>query len=105
MLVQYLRVLRKIQFYEAQGVTVMPNARVPILGNLIDLSKYQKAVEESPEPIVHHKPWLLTKFAKTKGDERFDGKKYPIVLLNVQNTVQLYVTDPEIVQEFMTVKN
>lgn len=72
---------------------------------MIDLAQYEQEVISNPEPELIIFPWLINRFARVKGEGQFDGKKHPIVLMNVMNEIQLYITDAELVQELMTTKN
>ena len=52
----YYRQWSTIKFYEKQGVTVIPGAYRPILGNLLEFVKYDATVRQSEESMNH--AWL-----------------------------------------------
>ena len=94
----YLRTVRKILLYSSQGVTIYPNAYVPILGNLLDLLQLEKETEESEDPVQIPYPWMLKHFARKTGMPMFDGKKHPLLCINFMGDVNLFISDPVITQ-------
>ena len=67
----------------------MPGAYIPVLGNGITYAYLEKQIKDNPtpEPIIYAK--LLKCFAESRGEEFYDGKKYPLLLTNLMNTVQI----------------
>ena len=55
----YLRVQLRIKFYKAQGICVLPNAGVPVVGNMLDWAEYEGEVARNPEPSILIFPWSL----------------------------------------------
>ena len=50
-----------INFYKAQGVTILPGAGRPFLGNLIDYAQYAKEAKVCDEPLHTRVRWILEK--------------------------------------------
>jgi hypothetical protein len=52
------------------------------------------------EPVCGPQQWIVsTNFLKKMGasaEKKFDGKEYPVLALNYQTVIHLYVSDPEI---------
>ena len=44
------------------------------------------------------------KFARETGDKNFDGSKHPILIMNLLNSLTLYVSDPDVVKDMFTTK-
>ena len=45
------KLFKTINFYKAQGVRIMPGARRPLLGNLVEFSSYPEACDQSEEAL------------------------------------------------------
>ena len=99
----FIRVQRKISFYENQGVTVMEGAR-GLLGNLKNLMAYTKHVKSIEGNEKGHMIYFGNQYAKSKGKEHYDGKTDPLFLMNTLNEITLCVTDPNVVQDMFTSK-
>lgn len=61
------------------------------------------------EPVCGAQQWMInTNFLQKKSGsvgEKFDGKEYPVVALNFQTVIHLYVSDPELAQDIFIGKN
>ena len=48
----------KIYFYKKQGVTILPGCWRPIIGNLLELSKYHDFASKSEDPLTFPLCWV-----------------------------------------------
>jgi hypothetical protein len=81
---EYLWILNRLAFYRDQGIPVQANATTPIYHTAIDWMRHEKIVKENPEPMMLPHSWTLEDFAKSQGDEHYDGKKYPLLAYVMQ---------------------
>ena len=68
-----------INFYKAQGVTILPRAGIPFLGNLIDYIDYEAEAKVSDEPLPSSNRWMMCKLLG-KGEERFKPEDHKVIL-------------------------
>ena len=110
LLIVYLhyRAVWHMNFYEKQGAVLYPGCKSFFLGNMWDMVEYQKAYF-GEEPIPGPQQWIGLEYFMTKmgypPEEKFDGKKYPIMALNFQTVPHVWVSDPEIAQDIFVNKN
>ena len=52
-----------------------------------------------------HESYLLDLLAKSKGQDRFEAHKYPVVCFNYIGKVLLIISDPEMASQLYTTKN
>ena len=95
----HLRALKRLDFYEAKGVTLFPGCRRFIFGNNVDLIEYGKV--RAQELVCGPQQWLaLTYFPRVMGlpeGNRFNANEYPIIACNFMTVPSIWVSDPEIV--------
>ena len=86
-------------------MTIWPGARRFLLGNIVEYSKYEQAVKESPEPFAGPMVWLCQQFAKKYQNGRFDTAKHPVIVQNMFGQPVSFISDPKAVQEMFTSKS
>lgn len=103
--------IRKLSFYERQGVVVFPGARRFFFGNSHSLIDY---VKMRAEGVTFRGPqgWMAFElFPRKMGhDDSYQSElhqcnNYPIVIVNFQSEPVLWVSDPEIVQDIFVHKH
>jgi len=50
---------RTINFYRRQGVTIMPGAERPFIGNVPEFAKFDRIAKSSDKPLSDANIWLL----------------------------------------------
>ena len=48
-----------INYYKRQGVTILPGATRPLIGNIADFLTYKEQVKASKYPLPHFEVWLI----------------------------------------------
>ena len=94
-----------IKYYEDQGFRVLPGAKRPLLGNLIELGGYQEACDKSEAALPTAFRWAETKFLDPETPDHFNAEDSPGYIMNCFGTPLLSIYDPEVVQELFTTKN
>ena len=74
---KHYKVMKHLDFYEAQGITLQPGARRFFLGNVIELMKWNKESDKikrwgSP---IHYSRVLI---ALVRGEESFEASRFPV---------------------------
>ena len=90
---------KMISYYEKQGVTILPGARRPYIGNFVEMGAYFKAAKKSQEPLVTSAKWMFDHFIgsdKKTGPGCFKPEEHPCVLCNVFFPI-LSINDPDMV--------
>jgi len=76
-----------INFYKAQGVTVVPGTERPFLGNLVEYGKYDKEAKLSEEPLPGRSMWLFNKMLDD--GTGYKPEEHKVILLNLFGTARL----------------
>ena len=101
---QYVYKLRvTINFYKAQGVTILPGTERPFLGNLVEYGQYEKESKVSEEPLPTRTMWVYSKLLDN--GTGYKPEEHKITLMNLFGTARLSFQDPVIVQELFTTQN
>ena len=66
---------KTINFYKKQGVSILPGASRPLLGNVLEFVKYAKASNASDEPLHPGLTWLTEKLPNDKDGMQMEGHK------------------------------
>ena len=84
-----------INFYKAQGITILPGATRPLIGNVADIAKFNKALaENNKEPLGNFLKWLLENLLEPENKNGYKSENYKAVLWNRFGKPVLSVTDP-----------
>ena len=76
-----------INFYKAQGVSVLPGTQRPFLGNLVEYGQYEKEAKVSVEPLPTRTMWLFEKMLDDGSGYR--PEEHKVVLSNLFGTARL----------------
>ena len=94
----------KIYYYKKQGVTILPGAWRPLIGNLPELATYDKYREaEEPNPPVFS--WVLTHYLANDDDTGFRVENHKAILVNFFGKLVIIITDKDIAQDILLSKN
>ena len=104
LLFKHYQKLKMIDFYEKQGIAIIPGSR-RILGILPDIMQYEKAAKDPNSNIRSPHHYLMSLYAKSIGKTNFDASETPLLLVGWPFTFGIWMMDPEVIKEFFTIKN
>ena len=73
---------RTIEFYREQGVTILPGAERPLIGNMPNFRKMAQKVQASKEPVQDRILWLLNEIYEGS----FRPEEHKAIMMNVFGT-------------------
>ena len=104
----HFKSIQRLSYYEKQGAVLYPGCKRFFFGNTYDLMTYAK-VRAGPEPVCGPQQWMImnhfNKAISGRDDHKFASNEFPIIAGNFQSEVQLWINDPEIVQDILVGKN
>ena len=77
---------RTINFYKAQGITILPGAERPFIGNMPTFLKCFQVVQTSKEPIQDRILWVINEIYRKEG---FRPEEHKAILKNIFGTPRL----------------
>lgn len=89
---------------QQEGVTSYPGNDKFFLGMARMMRSYLEEIKSEPNVVQpNHRLWLLDKLDGVKG--RFDGEKYPLVVINRMSYVFCLNSDPQVAHDMLNSKN
>ena len=89
----HLKLLNSIEFYRKQGITIMPGADRPLIGNLLEYSAYDEEAKNHDGPMPNYHDVIRKRFIK---DDYKDDKA---TFINIFGNDILFIHDAEMVQD------
>ena len=85
----------KLYYYKRQGVTILPGAWRPLIGNLPELAAYDNFRDASePLPIIFK--WILAHFIDPEDRTSFRVENHKAVLINIFGKLVMIIPDKDI---------
>ena len=100
---KHYKVMKRLDFYEAQGMTLQPGARRFVLGNAIELMNWGKESYEIKRRTTAI-DYARELNAIVRGEESFEADRYPVTVSCIFGKVSVSIQDPALVSELYTTK-
>ena len=101
---KWLKVMKGIKFYKAQGASVIPGASRFLVGNQLDLMKIMKKKAASPKPMKRYLS-LLVESVPGCDSEETSAVSHKLIVYTPIGRIMLIVSDPDMVQDLFLTKN
>ena len=100
--------MRRVKFYEVQGVYALPGIDRFALGNIHQIMTYRKEKErvkkqqlDAIRPTFH---WIFDNLTETKEVNSFDYGKNPLIVCRA-GILMMFIADPDVIQDMVVTKN
>ena len=101
---KWMKVMKGIKFYKAQGAAIVPGATRFIVGNQIDTMKIAKRKMVSKKPMKRYLSMLVESIPGLDSEE-VSSVNHKLIVYAPLGRIMLIVSDPEMVQDLFLTKN